>query len=841
MFKLILSSILIATSVLAQDSVMIRDFSGGLNTVSSDFDMASKYARMVHNFDLGRNVGALTRRLGYDSVSAISSASSDSIRYPYGVYLSDGRQFLTYFSALTGKKYGEIQRSDINGKDISLSYTIAQYWGSKSPTTYAMQDGILFMANGQNRMVAYDAIGGKFNVQYPNPFDGGATATNYARPIPPYAPGEPEIYPLRDTTGATIIHGDYIWGLTIQDSGAALNRRVGYLTPRMRIDSGRAMIRGIQNFFVPDTADTTAPVRYVKLYRTKANPGPITQFTALYKTGDSVKFSGGAAFVIDDTPDASLITADSVMPTEYKSDNWANPARPGQPRIWARIAEAGNRDTGMCRGTRNLKIMKWAWACTFVDTSFNAESDTGAHIELDSTGILAPAQDSTRWQSVTLCVPRPNSLYQHMGVNIYRAPMYYTILDTSIKDTMFNEILVGSKGSPKDTMPLGGWRWRSVTARDTTITGQYRLVGHLTIKDTSSDGTLRFVDTFSVEQWSSGNILRQNRPPDGVKNLISYDGRVFSSAGSRLYMTLLDSGAFAQMRFVSINKDDGDEITAIFPTRRAIRVLKGGSSYNVYQDDNGQWARTEVSSGIGCIAPQSVAHSAAGWHYLSSKGVILENDGPYIERTQATQLISAPLKNFDSLTMAAKRLAVGVCADNKYMLCIGDTTYVWDERAQAWGTWSLKFNGATLYGVDANINFVRPDTLYFVQPNSRTLFRYGSSTYDKGASFPMEWRSSPLVLDNRNKVVNALGIWHKSTDTADVLDFRILNESGTQISAFSDTGLLARYVRLSMPQNLGLGFQIRLLNTEFSPGSGLARTVIDGIDLYYSDNGKVGE
>lgn len=840
MLRLILSSlILISTSVLAQDSVMIRDFGGGLNTVSSDFAIDSKYARFVHNFDLGRNVGALTRRLGYDSVSAVSTTYMDSLKSLYSAYLPDGRQFLMSVWCGPGYRFGFIRRTPANGVDLLNSSLVTSYWGIRTPTTYAMQNGVVFMANGQNRMIAYDAIGGKF---------GGASGDltagptgDMARPIPPYAPGEPEIYPMLDTTGSTIIYGDYIWGLTIQDSGAALNRRVGYLSPRMRIDSGRAMIRGIQNFFVADTNTTTCPVRYIKLYRTKANPGPITQFTTLYKTGDSVKFPGGAAFMVDDTPDGSLVVADSVMPSEYKSFKWDVADRPGQPQIKLRVADSAGVTTaeGMARGTKGLKIMKWAWAVTFTDTSFNAESDTGIHIEMDSTSIVTTSTDSTRWARVDLFVPKPNSLYQHMGINVYRAPMYFSVLDTAIKDTMvrpplsLKDTLIGAKDLPTGYLDTRGWR--TITARDTTIYGPFRKIGHLGPTDSV------FVDTFSISQWSEGSILRQNRPPSGINNLISYDGRVFGSAGSRLYMTLLDSGAFAQMRFVSINKDDGDEITAIFPTRRAIRVLKGGSSYNVYQDDAGQWARTEVSSGIGCIAPQSVAHSAAGWYYLSSKGVILENDGPYIERTQATQLISAPLKNFDSLTMAAKRLAVGICADNKYMLCIGDTTYVWDERAQAWGTWSMKFSGATLYGVDANINFVRPDTLYFVQPNSRTLFRYGSSKYDNGTNFNMEWRSAPLLLDNRNKVVNALGVWHKSVDTSDVLDFRILNESATQIASFADTNLTARYVRLSMPQNLGLGFQIRLLNTEFVVGTGLTRTVIDGIDLYYKDNGKVGE
>lgn len=840
MLKLILSSILITTSVLAQDSVMIRDFSGGLNTVSSDFDIQSKYGRLVHNFDLGRNVGALTRRLGYDSVSAVSTNKMDSLKNPFGCYLPDGQQLLMFVVDSVGVRYGEVRSTDFNSNNVGNNAVLANYWGLKYPTTYAMQNGIVFMANGQNRMIAYDALGGKFTGPGYHMAGGQPlTVSEASRPIPPYAPGELEVYPLLDTTGGTILYGDYIWCAIIQDSGITANRRVGYLTPRMRIDSGRAMIRGVQSFFVADTLKDTLVHRYIKLYRTKANPGPVTQFTKLYQTGDSVKFPGGAAFMIDDTPDASLSSSDTVKPSEFQSSNWTSAARPGQPRILSRIAEAGARDTGMARGTQNLKIMKWAWAITFTDTSFNAESDTGMHVEMDSTSIIAlNGTDSTRWQRVTLAIPKPNTIYQHMGINVYRAPMYFSVLDTAVKDTMvrrqgIKDTIVHAKDLPDGYLDVRGWR--TVTTRDTTIFGPFRKIGHLGPTDSV------FVDTFSISQWSEGSILRQNRPPSGINNLISYDGRVFGSAGSRLYMTLLDSGAFAQMRFVSINKDDGDEITAVFPTRRAIRVLKGGSSYNVYQDDGGQWARTEVSSGIGCIAPQSVAHSAAGWYYLSSKGVILENDGPYIERTQATQLISAPLKNFDSLTMAAKRLAVGICADNKYMLCIGDTTYVWDERAQAWGTWSMKFSGATLYGVDANINFVRPDTLYFVQPNSRTLFRYGSSKYDKGANFNMEWRSAPLLLDNRNKVVNALGIWHKSVDTSDVLDFRILNESSTQVAAFADTNLTARYVRLSMPQNLGLGFQIRLLNTDFVVGTGLTRTVIDGIDLYYKDNGKVGE
>lgn len=833
MFKLILSSlILISTSVLAQDSVMIRDFGGGLNTVSSDFDIQSKYARMVHNFDLGRNVGALTRRLGYDSVSSVGT-KFDSIMYPRGVYLPDGQQLLLYVGDTAGGQYGGVFSTAYNSANVGSYIQVAQYWGMKYPTSYAMQNGIVFMANGQNRMIGWDILGGKFTTPSYHMIGGNPlTFDRASRPIPPYAPGEIEVYPIKDTAGSGLLYGEYMWTIILKDSTSdtSISQTNGrklssYVTTRMTIDSARALISGIYNYFVSDSLIDTCRVRYVKLYRTKANPGPLTKFTTFYATTDSVKFPGGTATIIDNKADASLSTTDTFVVTDREPCERGYGVKPGQPQI-KMTAIITDSLTGLARGTRGLGILKWAWACTYVDTSYDAESDTGRRVELDSVNLtILTGGDSTGAKRVELYLPKPKSTYQNMGINVYRAPIFSLIDSTAYWFV--------DQSNPYQ--PIVEKKWRKFINKDTSIAGPFRMVGSAKVADSV------FVDTFGMEKWSAGQILRQNRPPDGIKNLVSYDGRIFGSAGSRLYLSNLDSGSFAQMRFINLNQDDGDEITAIFPTRRAIRVLKGGSSYNVYQDDGGQWARTEVSSGIGCIAPQSVAHSAAGWYYLSSKGVILENDGPYIERTQATQLISAPLKNFDSLTMAAKRLAVGICADNKYMLCIGDTTYVWDERAQAWGTWSLKFNGATLYGVDANINFVRPDTLYFVQPNSRTLYRYGSSKYDNGTNFNMEWRSAPLMLDNRNKVVNALGVWHKSVDTSDILDFRILNESSTQVAAFADTNLTARYVRLSMPQNLGLGFQIRLLNTEFVVGSGLTRTVIDGIDLYYKDNGKVGE
>jgi hypothetical protein len=820
---------------------MIREIKG-MNNVSSDFAVGQEYARNIHNFDLGRNVGALTRRYGYDSITAISSSNSDSLKNPYGVYLPDGRQFLVYVTDLKSSRFGEVQAGVVNSTNISGGNTIAPRWGIKTQTTYAMQNGILFMANGQNRMVAYDVLGGKFGAASPDPFGNGGGVT-YARPIPPYAPGEVEIYPLLDTAGAGILYGDYMWAVVLQDSGAAQTRRVGYLTPRMRMDSGRAMIMGLNNFFVAESLATTAPIRYIKLYRTKANPGPITQFTTLFKTGDSVKFPGGAGTVIDDTPDGSLVVADSVMPSQFKTNHWNDPARPGQPRIIRRVPDTVDVTTkarhGLALGTKNVHIMKWAWVCTFVDTSFNAESDTGTHIELDSIITFANDSDWTTIKSVTLSVPKPNSSYTHMGINIYRAPMYYSLLDTAFK--LDTNMVVRQSGH--DTSYHEFKYGRKVTTKDTSIFGPFRLIGHLT----SSDSI--FVDTFSLNQWSGGQILRQNRPPSGINNLTSYGGRIFGSAGSRLYMSLLDSGSFAQMRFIEINRDNGDEITGIVAGRRAMRIFEGGSSYNVYQDDGGNWSRSEISSGIGCIAPRSIAQSALGTYYLSGKGVVLENDGQYIERTQATQLVSAPLKNFDLLPMATKRTAVGICVDNKYLLCIGDTTYVWDEKAQGWSTWSMKFSGATLYGVDANINFVRPDTMYFVQPNSRTLYRYKTSNKDNGVNFTAKWRSAPLLLDNQNKTISALGVWSKEGhDGYDITKFEVLDElANTVVASATDTNFgvspaawAPRYNRLSLGTNLIRGLQIDFTSTNMGTNTE-PPLVIDGIDIYYHRQGGIGE
>jgi hypothetical protein len=353
----------------------------------------------------------------------------------------------------------------------------------------------------------------------------------------------------------------------------------------------------------------------------------------------------------------------------------------------------------------------------------------------------------------------------------------------------------------------------------------------------STDTT--FIDSVRYDSVSTGPWYNYSQPASMLENVFSYGGRMWGTRGSNIYWSGVDtSSKWGAFQFVNVGSDDGDVITAAWPTRRAIRVFKNKSSYNVYQDANLNWNLSEVSSNIGCIASKSHIAGARGHYYLSTEGFVRESDGQYLERTSNAEIISSKLDNFDKLPMTTLSGAYGAYIDGKCLWTIGDTTYVYDEKADAWSTWGFKIGGSTMYSAGSNVAFMPGDSLYFYSPDKKGIFVYGLDGYDTAGvsgSIVLKWKSAPLLLSSEQKILNTVGTWTSGNGKGlsggiyDERDSSLVNLGNFLFSDSTDNRYYKSSVKLARPS---MFYQLMIQHTMTSPFS------LNAFDLFYYNAGE---
>lgn len=875
---------------------------GGLNTIAGDFAMKPSDARIAHNIDFGKNVGSISKRSGYDSVSVI--AGQDSAIGLFGYYYSDGTQRLIFVTDSAGVGYGNVyasqkgtsfftgvlthtfyllsdsikndytytetfyyhdtitisylsdgdatrseilnglfvaittddslpiyfdyfvpcvfcddnviaivrERIEFLGSTVStdqtqedtttgnLSTRIRTRWPIFSKPSFAVLDDRLYMSNGDGRGIVWD--------------------DTTARSFPLIPPGEPLITPIKHASGE--LDGEYRYTFYAPIDTTSSTKFMGIVSTPVRVADGRIMLSDFQ-WPNSDSLDTSRDTLYIRVYRTKANPGRLTRSTQFFNTGivESITLSGdsaiGSKVIIDSISDAGLDTTDVLdigEPTRVRSGNlqWRGYGSLG-------ILKAGNNpgDSGTGGGTTELPFglddwVGWAWFQTYSDTAMQFESDTGRGMfirDIVSDSFIVSLQSPAIRDST-------------LNINIYRAPLYAQVYDSAF---------VLNLGNPIFGLPIFVWVFR-----DTTFVGTPHLVETVSGLDTS------YVDTMS---WTTlkTHVQYGNTSAPILDRVFVHQNRMYGSWRSNLYFSdITNPTKWSPLSFIAIDRGDGDIITASFPARNSIRVLKQFSSYNIFQDANLDWNRREISSSIGALSAKSYARADFGHYYLSNHGVIFEGEGQFLERTRTFDLVSAPLKNFNELSTVTKSGAVGFYFDQKYMLNIGDTTYVYDERSKTWATWSLKFADATLYGVEDQVNFIPGDSMYFIKPGESNLYRFGTSQDDNGSSFSIQWRSGPLLMDPPGtKSIKMVEINANSDSTTDSLTFILYDETNTLIQNIDD-GVDPNFLTYT---ELGNRFQIqginpvtadtrfyriRISSTSSASDNGMA---VNGVDIYW--------
>jgi hypothetical protein len=733
-------------------------------------------------------------------------------------------------------KHDTISTLDTTIYEITPAWT---YFPVFNKPSFAMYNDKIYIANGSSKGVVYDG--------------------DAARSWPPNAPGEPSIIPIK-VDGP--LDGEYRYAFAyryVADSGSLMS--VGATSNPIRVDNGQVILKDFGWPAYDSLHDTVAAITLVG-YRTKVNPGPINEGDYAFSMGTIMTTASVDSLAdlvyIDSLSDAELSTTDSVKLVSYemvgRNDTGVVDVKYGAVGFmdfptWA----AGGIFKGIPAQKDTLGV---AYLSTVIDTITNTESNAGpvSYIWVDEDSTAAGEKPS----SIQISIPQPPDT--GLVRNLYRAHILQITYDTAFSETdlangyyeIGGKTYVVKNGKTYTLSGEVAYPWKGYMV-DTVVTSNYYLVSQVANNDSL------FTDSVAYDSLTTRNIYVQSTPSTGLTKIFSGDGRMFGTMGSRLYMSRLDSASYwGALGFISLNEDDGDQITDAWMSRGVIRVLKNRSSFNVYQSSDLDWSRTEVSSYLGDIAPYSHAASPMGHYYLTSRGVVRESEGQFLERTQAVELVSAPLANFTSLPIATLKDAKGFYYDQKYLLCIGDTTYVYDERANAWSTWGFKFADATRYGTEEELNFLPGDSMYFTRPGSSNIYRYGTDERDNGSAIAMTWKSVPLLTEDPTlKEVTTVGLSYVGygqrsgltplTSTyADSILVALYDGKRIQITPIgtntSYTGyalfdsLNNYYDEISvLPHEPRRAYQVQI--TTNSP-SGNSHTVINSVDLWWKPWGR---
>jgi hypothetical protein len=787
-----------------------------------------------------------------------SIAGQDSI-WAYPVYLSDGREYMCYVGdttiAGTRMEYGNVYVSGFGGYafDADSLTRLSTYWSVQDLPSMATYEDNLYIVNGTHKGLVWNG--------------------SVVRSFPLSAPGEMEAYPVGYTgTGDDTLQtltGQYRYAVICRapNYGGVGNRwTVGYISQPVRTKDSRVILTGFQhiptNDSLSDSIGTLSgwrgdSVTTLWIYRTKANPGYLDQVDSLWNIDSFSVFDTttdlASKIIIDSIPDDSLGIApraiaghsvyawhlDTIMVGKDSLNNFHSFY--GAPRFVSSdlrdydTASAGH-DTanyGIFYGIPEQKdTLGFAYMCTFIDTVTGLESDSSrSYCVFNATDGIYDTDSAKLMDAIQLALPRIPDGKSGLVINLYRGLIYQITYDTGAYEGVVTTGGVTYNYLGQQVDPADYYVQR--LAVDTVVITDYFLLAQIPSVDSL------FIDTIRYDSLKAKRRFQRSSPPSLIDNLFSYDGKMFGTQGSGLYYSRLDSAyAWSAFNSVAVNPDDGDEAVIAFPTQGGIVVCKNKSAYIAYQDANGTWSESEVSGLPGCIAPQSYAKGFGGHYYLSDYGVVRINDGQFLDRRHTVDLASKTLSNFDDLPIATKRAAVGMYIPGyrQYLLSIGDTTYVYDERADGWTTWGFAISSAGMYGVEDNLQFVPGDTMYFTKPGDIDLYRYASDSTDNDTVFLATWKSAPLWVDEWYEHINAVGVWSPDMDANDSIAVYIYGEDGSASKVGTNIvyilGAVGRYSIKTLNQR---NFLMQSLGIEnMGGGSG---TEIDGLDIFFTRQG----
>lgn len=807
-------------TITGEQILTINKFAG-LNTRSGDFSIKPNQFRDLYNFDLDRNRGSLTVRLGYDSIGTM--VGQDSILGIYGAYYADGSQQLFIVTDSAGVGYGNIYVTQPNSNLIDKDGTfagdtltrLATHWPIFNIPVFTMFEDKVFITNGSSKAFVYDRSAGYL--------------------WPPNKPGEPTIIPIAAINPDSILDGEFRYLFLFDTSNVAgVTHLPGLVSHPVRVKSGHIRLSNFQ-WMVADSTHLTVDSIIVYIYRTKANPGTITETDSAYWIGRFIigtsQANLGDSVVIDSVVDANLSShADSVLALEdftYKgriSSGVVN-VRYGAPTlISSGLANADTTAGVYSRIDDSANVLGFMYATTFLDTATLFESELGPTCDI----IKRDPKDST----YLIGLPRIADNLSGIKINLYRAPLFVRGFDTSrFNDTVY----ILNQDSIYLILDF------TVALVNDTIKGDFHLIGQFDATDTAFQDDIENDSAYYLPQYRPSAY----RIPSSY--LFSANDQLYSILDNTLSFTAIDSSAiWFPSDAIVINADDGDRIIAAYAARGVIRVFKSKSMYNIYQNANGVWNKQEVANYIGIVAPHSLSAGVNGVFYLTDNGVFREQEGIYKDRYFDVGLVSDDIIELDTLSVTIKSSAIGFQYKNLYILSLPSSgfvfptgkTFVRFNRTGDWGTWSLTFGGATLYSTETSLSFIPGDTLYFFRAGQTGILRYGTANTDNGDSIRVIAISAPFLTRDMSvhKSISRIGIAARSSATDTIL-FTLRNEEGTGLLSDIKFGPVTQRYRIrGASENFARYFGYTLANNPTTDN--WDNVIIDGIDIFWNIAGQ---
>jgi len=188
-------------------------------------------------------------------------------------------------------------------------------------------------------------------------------------------------------------------------------------------------------------------------------------------------------------------------------------------------------------------------------------------------------------------------------------------------------------------------------------------------------------------------------------------------------------------------------------------------------------------------------------------------------------LSAGQLDSFDDLVMSTLNNAAGVIYDNKYMLSIGDTTWVYDILDDKWSTWDMTFKRAVVYRNSADYSGLMGDSLFFIEQGKKYLYRYGGTNQDTLNDVTMTWKSAELMTDRGFDELSALGMWvTDDVPNGTYFNVQIISADQKDTTAavtYDSTSFDDRYLEKQLPKNLSRYFQIQITTSGDTSGVGI--------------------
>ncbi len=857
--KYIFFLLLLAVVVSAQPpQISIIDFKGGLVTNHSRFSLKPNQARECLNWDLSVEIGALVKRKGYlkltdtllfdePNIGLYGYTARSGSRRLFGVVgLSSDSTFLGLGEIRASAEYSYALNTTSLIPDDSNFYRRYFYAGATPWFTNWRNDVVI--SNGrQSPMIWRDGL---------------------IRDLVPISPGGLNITPMKipvdsgnglsdDIEGSPYGEYRYVLGyktLCGSEWSADTNYSLGVVSAPVKLDHEKAMITD----FIWHTIDSTclsADGDYtdadLAIFRTRANPDYFDETDTLWRvwteTATAVA-SVDTLWAIDSLADTALGSSiNSFLIPNFDfgmidSAGVYTDIRPGAPTYIDHVTTGRTvmPDTGLVWATRNY--IGYAYAITFRDSLTGSESDTGRTLNIFFK--------STHHGYKIGIPPLPGNM-RHLDRILYRAPIFDA--PDSIGggyDTTYTVFCLKEWCPPHQILIPGGKLQDCICLEEDTVYIHTRRNAW----DTVISGPMKRIAVFDTlytdSVWfdtTTFTVMERNEPFDGNTNrflngLSAFDDRLWGYEGSVIYWSRLGEGfIWDYFSGLALNLDDGDEITAIVPSRNHIAVYKNNAKFIVISDGDTSYIRSWTIQGVGCVAPRSMVSYKNGRVYLSGDGVIYERGSLYLSQGASFDTISTAIDNLLQYKASELAGASGIIMEDKYMLSFPDkdTTYVYDFVVGSWGIWSYAFEQTTFYDTVKSLALTPSNDMLFIDGESDLVFKADTTYLDNGSKIGFSWKSGAITKNPEQHSISKYGLWAKGegVGAAEFLRFEIIDVRDSVIDTnvirlLTDTSLYHIYNTKPHKSN---SFSFRMRDH-----SGLKpdTLIIWGIDFWVKMQGK---